>query len=123
MIVKTVVTHLLELVNGLLDLNKIEAGAMIMDPKKFTLGPLIDELEATVQTQLKKNQNTLSVTGDPANFRQIGMETDMLKLKQCLINLLSNATKFTHQGKVGLHVTHKADSRMPFVVLGTGFRR
>lgn len=92
-------SHLLQLVNGLLDLSKIEAGKMEVECQPFSLEQLLEELEGTVQPQLQKNNNRL-IIDSPMNFPI--MHTDVMKLKQCLLNLLSNSAKFTENGEIKL---------------------
>jgi signal transduction histidine kinase len=102
--IKTAGTHLLELVNGLLDLSKIESGQVEVDRSTFLLGPLIDELESTIQPQLKKRRNSFEIIGLSEPLKNLILNTDALKLKQCLINLLGNACKFTENGSITLEV-------------------
>src|SRR5262249_6751563 len=84
--------HLLELINGILDLSKIEAGRMDVYLEQIYLAKLVEEVRAIVEPLVKKNGNQLVMHCPP----DIGsMRTDLTKLKQSLINLLSNAAKFT----------------------------
>lgn len=87
--------HLLKLVNGLLDLSKVEAGKMELEISPVPLASLLREVEDTLRPQILKQENQLIVElpESPATI-----QTDVLKLKQCLINLLGNAAKFTHNG-------------------------
>jgi PAS domain S-box-containing protein len=94
--------HLLALVNDVLDLSKIEAGKMELQLETFDLVPLIENVAITSQPLAAKNDNTLQV--DCPN--DIGhMHADLLKVRQILLNLLSNAAKFTHQGRITFTVT------------------
>lgn len=102
--------HLLGLINDMLDLSKIEAGKMAVFLEQFDLVCLINEVESTVQPLMEKKANHLVVTRPP----QLGeMYTDMTKLRQMLLNLLSNAAKFTEQGTIYLAIerqhTNEAD--------------
>ena len=91
--------HLLGLINGILDLSKIEAGRMDVYLEQIYLAKLADEVRTIVDPMVKKNANTFVVECPP----DIGsMRTDVTKLKQSLINLVSNAAKFTKSGKVRL---------------------
>ena len=114
-------THLLELVNGLLDLTKIEAGKMELECQEFSLDPLLEELEDTIQPILQKNGNTFRLE-EPAEIPPL--YTDALKLKQVLLNLLSNACKFTQNGQVTLRVSYLALEKMEklikFEIIDTG---
>jgi DNA-binding response OmpR family regulator len=92
--------QLLELINSLLDLSKIEAGHMELDIHSFSLPSLMAETEALLTPLAKRGNNTLSVHVDPALDTING---DSTKLRQCLLNLGSNACKFTKDGFVELH--------------------
>ena len=98
-------THLLELINGILDLSKIEAGKMQVDLETFEVRAMVDELTGAMDPVVRKNGNSFSVvfTGEPG-----AMHADQTKTRQILFNLLSNAAKFTTQGAIRLHVTRKA---------------
>ena len=89
--------HLLALINDILDFSKIEAGKMTLHPESFRVGELINEIEQTVQPLFDKSKNMLVVTcEEPSEV----MVTDRVKVRQCLLNLLSNANKFTQEGDV-----------------------
>jgi signal transduction histidine kinase/CheY-like chemotaxis protein len=93
-------THLLALINDILDLSKIESGKMEAFPEEVILDSLIDEVAATTHPLLLKNGNKLSVE----RGRNLGSAfQDLTKLRQVLLNLMSNAAKFTHEGTVTLH--------------------
>jgi len=94
--------HLLGLINDLLDISKIEAGKMEVLVEVFDVNMLVDNLHDMVIPWMHENGNTLTVEC-PANFGD--MQTDLVKLRQSLLNLLSNATKFTKQGQISLQVT------------------
>lgn len=93
--------HLLTLINDILDLSRIEAGKMTFYPETFELATLINNVVLTVKPLVEKNANVLEV-----DFHgEVGiMYTDQTKLRQVLYNLLSNAAKFTTNGKVTLRV-------------------
>ncbi len=95
--VLTAARQLLHLINGILDLSKIEAGKMDVVASSFFLADVISEAAATVRPTVEKGGNTLRVemAGDLG-----GAVTDAFKLNQCLLNLLSNASKFTEQGEI-----------------------
>jgi signal transduction histidine kinase/DNA-binding response OmpR family regulator len=89
--------HLLALINDILDLSKIEAGKMEVHIEEFGIAPLIDDAVRTVETLAAKNRNRLVVDCPPA----IGvMQADQTRVRQALLNLLSNANKFTENGTV-----------------------
>ncbi len=100
--------HLLGLINDILDLSKIEAGRMDVYLEQVFLSRLVDDVKTIVEPMMTKNGNTLVIACPP----DIGsLRTDLTKLKQSLINLLSNAAKFTKQGTVTLRLTrHKDDN-------------
>jgi signal transduction histidine kinase len=101
-------THLLSLINEVLDLSKIEAGKLELNPERVNLARLIDEVIGTAGQLAEKNKNRLVVEAQ----RDLGTLTaDSLRLKQILLNLLSNACKFTKEGEVALRVRKVADGR------------
>ncbi|MBI5365498.1 MAG: response regulator, partial [Planctomycetes bacterium] len=97
--IRTAGKHLLALINDILDLSKIEAGKMDLFPETFDLAATIGEVVATVQPLLDKNSNVLELRCTP----DLGaIHTDLTRLRQCLFNLLSNASKFTDHGTITL---------------------
>ena len=93
--------HLLHLINEILDLSKIEAGKMDIYYEPFDVRLVVDDILTTIDPAIRKNDNRLSV--DCA--KNIGfMICDMIKLRQMLFNLLSNAAKFTSNGDINLKV-------------------
>ncbi|MGD2181960.1 response regulator [Lusitaniella coriacea] len=94
--------HLLSLINDILDLSKIEAGRMELYLETFAIAPLIEEVVATVHPLIEKNSNRLSVNC-PENIG--AMRADLTKVRQSLLNLLSNASKFTDNGTIVLSVS------------------
>ena len=108
--------HLLGLINDILDLSKIEAGKMDLYLEEVDLAGLIDEVRAIVEPLMAANANRLEIVCPAA----LGMfYTDRTKLKQSLLNLLSNAGKFTHDGRVKLEV-RPALTEISFIVSDTG---
>jgi signal transduction histidine kinase/CheY-like chemotaxis protein len=92
--------HLLALINDVLDLSKIEAGKMQIYPETFEIDNLIQEVSMTARPLVEKNGNLLEVSASA----QIGtMHADLTKVRQVILNLLSNAGKFTNQGNVILN--------------------
>jgi signal transduction histidine kinase len=101
-------THLLSLINEVLDLSKIEAGKLELNPESIDLTRLIDEVVGTAGQLAEKNKNRLIVDAQ----ENVGALTaDSMRLKQILLNLLSNACKFTKEGEVALRVRKVADGR------------
>ena len=94
--------HLLGLINDVLDLSKVEAGKMDVHVEAVSTADLLAGVEATVQPLMRAGDNRLVVEGDglPAELR-----TDLTKVRQILLNLLSNAAKFTRGGTVTLSGT------------------
>ena len=89
--------HLLALINDILDLSKIEAGRMELQLESFALAPLIDDVVKTIEPLAAKNGNQVAVQCDAA----IGtMHADQMRLRQALLNLMSNANKFTDHGTI-----------------------
>ncbi|HCK84789.1 MAG TPA: hypothetical protein DHW63_09820 [Hyphomonadaceae bacterium] len=93
--------HLLGLISEVLNMSKIEAGKMEIDIFAFDLEPTIEQLARSARQLVEKNANSFSVVV-ASGLGQA--RTDKVKLSQCLLNLLSNAAKFTHQGAVTLAV-------------------
>jgi signal transduction histidine kinase len=101
-------THLLSLINEILDLSKIEAGKLELNPERINLARLIDEVIGTAGQLAEKNKNRLIVE---AQENLGALTADAMRLKQILLNLLSNACKFTKEGEVALRVRKVADGR------------
>jgi signal transduction histidine kinase len=101
-------THLLSLINEVLDLSKIEAGKLELNPEPINLSRLIDEVIGTAGQLAEKNKNHL-VVETQENLSTL--KADPMRLKQILLNLLSNACKFTKEGEVALRVRKVADGR------------
>ena len=99
--IKSAGNHLLELINGILDLSKIEAGKMSLSLEHFDIAAMVHELADTVGSLAQKNQNTLTVHC----AEDLGsMHADVMKTRQILLNLLGNAAKFTKDGAITLDV-------------------
>ncbi|OQY52685.1 MAG: response regulator [Candidatus Parabeggiatoa sp. nov. 2] len=99
--IQTAGKHLLGLINDVLDISKIEAGKMEIYTEPFDLLSLLDEVVTTVQPLMKKQNNTLRIQG-AENLDE--MYADLTKVRQALLNLLSNAAKFTKNGVITLVV-------------------
>ena len=94
--------HLLGLINNLLDVSKVEAGKMDLFLADFPIHALINSIAVTLKPDLAKNHNTLHLSSPD----DIGdMFADETKVTQCLLNLMSNACKFTQNGAIQLQVT------------------
>jgi signal transduction histidine kinase/CheY-like chemotaxis protein len=93
--------HLLQLINEILDLSKIEAGKMDVFVEEFDVATMLAEVEAVARPLMAKNANTFEVRRAP----DLGtMRSDQTKVRQNLFNLISNAAKFTKQGRITLEV-------------------
>jgi CheY-like chemotaxis protein len=91
--------HLLALINDILDLSKIEAGRMELHLDSFPLRPLIEDVAKTIEPMATKNANRLVIDCPP----DLGMvHADQTRFRQALLNLASNANKFTEKGVVGI---------------------
>src|SRR4029453_2656402 len=105
--------HLLELINAVLDLSKIEAGKMELYLEGFEVPALVRDIAAVIQPLAAKNGNRLE-TRCPA---EIGtMRADLTKVRQALFNLLSNACKFTEQGTVTLAASRETGEGGDWIV-------
>jgi signal transduction histidine kinase len=101
-------THLLGLINQVLDLSKIEAGKLELSPESVNLARLIDEVIGTARQLAEQNKNRLVVEAPD----DLGLLTaDPMRLRQILLNLLSNACKFTKHGEVALRARRVVDGR------------
>jgi two-component system, NtrC family, sensor kinase len=112
-------THLLGLINQVLDLSKIEAGKLELAPESVALAPLIDEVVGTARQLAEQNKNRLVVETEES----LGVVTaDPLRLRQILFNLLSNACKFTKEGEVKLRARKLVDGQnwIEFAVADSG---
>ena len=97
--------QLLAIINDILDLSTLEAGKMALQLESFDLAALVQEVVGTVQPLAQKNGDTLRVTtGEGLG----AVRADVTKVRQCLVNLLSNACKFTERGAVALDVARTA---------------
>jgi signal transduction histidine kinase len=108
--------RLLAMINDVLDLSKIEAGGAIVSADSVDLDAMVAETVATVQPAAAANGSSISVESHPG----LGVaETDGFKLSQCLLNLMSNAAKFTKDGQIKL-VAQRDDNWVTFHVIDTG---
>ena len=99
--IRTAGKHLLSMIDDILDISKIEAGRMDLYLETFEIHALIESAVATARPLVEKNGNTLEVYC-PENLNT--MHADMTKVRQVLLNLLSNAAKFTKNGKITIGV-------------------
>jgi PAS domain S-box-containing protein len=107
-------THLLALINDVLDLAKIESGKIEAFAEDIDINSLIDEVSGTAHPLMEKNNNTLSIE----RGKELGSAfQDLTKLRQTLFNLLSNAAKFTHDGTITLHVNRTEQAGVDWLTL------
>ena len=106
--------HLLALINDILDLSKIEAGRMELALTTFALAPLIDDVVKTIEPLAAKNSNRVSVNCDAA----IGtVHADQMRLRQALLNLMSNANKFTERGTISVNARRAQENSHDWVTI------
>lgn len=109
--------HLLQLINDILDLSKIEAGRMTVFLEPVDIAQAARDVSSTVEPLVAKNGNVFELKCP----EDIGtMRTDLTKLRQTLFNLLSNASKFTEKGRIRLEITRRVDQMVSFAVSDTG---
>jgi signal transduction histidine kinase len=111
--------HLLSLINEVLDLSKIEAGKLELCPESVTLASLVDEVIGTARQLADQNKNCLVAECQEG---LAPLTVDPMRLRQILLNLLSNSCKFTKQGEVALRVRKLVEGRdwIEFAVSDTG---
>ena len=106
--------HLLALINDILDLSKIEAGRMELQLDSFALAPLINDVVKTIEPLAAKNGNQVVAICDAA----IGtMYADQMRLRQTLLNLMSNANKFTDRGTISIDVQQGKENGRDWITL------
>jgi signal transduction histidine kinase/DNA-binding response OmpR family regulator len=113
-------THLLGLINQVLDLSKIEAGKLELNLESVSIPPLVEEVIGTARPLAEQNKNRLSVEC-PGDLPPI--EADAMRVRQILLNLLSNACKFTKDGSIILRtvrVVHQGQDCIAFAVADSG---
>jgi len=113
--ISTAGKHLLGLINDILDLSKIEAGKMELHLEVFDISTLATEVASTIQGQVEKNGNTLTINCPT----DIGlMRADLSKVRQGLLNLVSNAAKFTHGGVIRIDIERKIMDGSEWIAFG-----
>jgi signal transduction histidine kinase/uncharacterized protein YqgQ len=116
----TAAKHLLGLINDILDISKIEAGKMEISVETFDLDSLLEEVVNTIKPLIERKANLLTVKRPPVLGE---MHTDMTKLRQMLLNLLSNSAKFTEDGNICFEIKRqpaKAEGWITFSVADNG---
>jgi signal transduction histidine kinase/DNA-binding response OmpR family regulator len=117
--IRTAGRHLLDLINSILDISKIEAGKMELFLEAFGVRELVEQAEAVIRPSCEKNGNRFVIEIAPDAGT---MYSDQTKVRQALFNLLSNAAKFTENGEVRLSVSRLSGNpgQLTFVVSDTG---
>lgn len=106
-------THLLTLIEDILDISKIEADKVSIYPERFDISTLLSEVKNLVAPMVQKNTNLLTIQEE----EDLGfMFSDRKRVKQILLNILSNAAKFTHDGKITISVTRQARNFLPALI-------
>ena len=111
--------HLLGLINDILDLSKVESGKMELYIEEFDLKKVIDEIESTIKPLVEKNSNILKIE---YNTKAQKMSADVTKIRQILLNLLSNSAKFTKEGTISISVDDSKSQNdvIDFIISDTG---
>ena len=118
--VHTAGKHLLSLINDVLDLSKIEAGKMELYLETFDVGEMLDDVASTIEPMVARNANHLEFVRD-ADLGE--MHADLVKVRQTLLNLLSNACKFTERGTIRVEarrLSGPSGDRVSFAVTDSG---
>ena len=106
--------HLLALINDILDLSKIEAGKIELSAEIFAIAPFLDEVVKTLETQAAKNGNRFVVDCSP----EVGtIYADQMRLRQVLLNLATNANKFTERGTVTVAANRKQEDGREWIII------
>ena len=106
--------HLLDLINGVLDIAKIEAGKMEVHTEEFDVADMLQDVGSTIAPVIEKKGNRLVIEIAP----EVGkMHTDLTKLRQSLFNLLGNAGKFTENGVVTLSARRQCEMDRDWIII------
>ena len=105
--------HLLSLISDILDFSKIEAGQMQMYPEQISTADLLADVLATAEVLARRNRNRLVVV-EPV-WKGL-MTVDALRFRQCLLNLISNACKFTEDGTVSIAIEKRLERDQSWIV-------
>jgi signal transduction histidine kinase len=110
--------HLLHLINDVLDMAKIEAGRMNLNPEKFHIYEILDEVTSITSTLASEKNLALFIDKD--SDREVEIFADRTRIRQVMINLVNNAIKFTEKGSIALRVVGHADASVMITVKDTG---
>src|SRR4029077_3262836 len=106
--------HLLALINDILDLSKIEAGRMELHVESFSVTQTIDDVVKTVETLAAKNANRVVTDCSPALEP---MQADQMRVRQALLNILSNANKFTERGTITINARQQEEDGQSWITI------
>jgi signal transduction histidine kinase/PAS domain-containing protein len=110
--------HLLHLINDVLDMAKIEAGRMNLNPEKFTAFEVIEEVTSITSTLA--SEKNLALFTEEGSDQNVKIFADRTRLRQVMINLVNNAIKFTENGKISLNIASLPGARILITVKDTG---
>ena len=110
--------HLLNLINDVLDMAKIESGSMNLHPEKFTVHEILDEVTSITSTLASEKNIALFITED--SDQEVEIYADRTRMRQVMINLVNNSIKFTEQGKISIHAERFESDKVLIIVKDTG---
>ena len=110
--------HLLHLINDVLDMAKIESGKMNLNPEKFKIHDILDEVTGITSTLASEKDLSLFIQDD--SDQEVEIFADNTRLRQVMINLVNNSIKFTEHGKITLKAAPLDGSRILISVKDTG---
>ena len=110
--------HLLHLINDVLDMAKIESGRMNLNPEKFKVHDILEEVNSITSTLASERNISLFIDDD--SDREVEIYADNTRLRQVMINLVNNAIKFTEKGTIAIHVSKQDSATVLITVKDTG---
>ena len=110
--------HLLNLINDVLDMAKIESGTMNLNPEKFRVYEILDEVTSITSSLASEKNIALFITDD--SDREVEVYADRTRLRQVMINLVNNSIKFTDKGKISIHAKRLESDKVLITVKDTG---
>ena len=110
--------HLLHLINDVLDMAKIESGRMNLNPEKFKVHDVLEEVNSITSTLASERNISLFIEED--SDQELEIFADNTRLRQVMINLVNNAIKFTEKGKIAIRVSKQDSATVLITVKDTG---
>jgi len=110
--------HLLHLINDVLDMAKIESGRMNLNPERFKVHDVLDEVNSITSTLASERNTSLFIEED--SDQEVEIFADNTRLRQVMINLVNNAIKFTESGKIAIRASKQDSSTVLITVKDTG---